>query len=206
LICASRSPACEELCMTKRSAVACSRMAMWVSRTDATKEFFFTVRACEFGDAENCHVAGGKAGLGEGTPKSLERRVELYERGCDFGSKECCVDAATELRLRPLSGTDLNGRRAEALFARGGDFHAAADVSSDRCNHLCTPKLPLGQQGCTDALRDYQDVLAHDTTITAEEREASYGAKVRLACEHIKFAECANYPDVPEENPPTTMP
>ncbi len=203
LACASRSTECEDLCMLRRSALACSRMAMWVAGSDPTKEFLFSARACEYGDPENCHVAGGKAGLGEGTPKSLERRVEFYERGCGFGSKECCIDAATALTLRPLSTTDPDGRLAEALFTRGGDFHAVAEIRSTRADHLCSPKVPEGEQGCVEALRAYREALTNDPTISEDRRDSSYGGKVNWACGWIRFEDCAKYPAAPKEEDPS---
>jgi len=200
------SPRCEDLCLRGDSIAACERLITALPDPGDAKEFLYRERACALGAPESCYIGGRMASVGRGTTRSAEREVALGERGCALGSKDACVLAATALRVLPLQATDIDGRRAEALFVKGGDFHGAADVASDRCNHLCTLKLPKGEDGCTEALRDYQNVLAQDTTITAEERDASYGSKVRLACEHLKFAECANYPELPEESPPTTLP
>jgi hypothetical protein len=134
------------------------------------------------------------AGDGVGSPKSEERFEWFLERACDLGDKDGCISAARALQARPLSKSDPDHRRAEALYARGGGFAAVAEIRDDRAGSLCGPGLPEGADACIAAIHSVKEALDQEESFTAEERRHKLGRAVRWACRVVQIPECTEFP------------
>jgi hypothetical protein len=136
--------------------------------------------------------------MGAGTQRSNERAESLYEHGCELGSPEACTQAGDLLSHPQFSPTDPDGRRAEALYLRGGDQGGAARVAQTRTGYRCEGRLLDNPQACFEALRDYRKVLRIGTPEVEQSDLREYTGWVNDVCARARFEDCGKFPPPPE--------